>query len=206
MLKVVAILCVLVALPRGGTANADTLAGATLVTALRQAGYVLLMRHASSPPTPPAAGEADRENVKRERQLDKTGRDKARRMGAALRTLRIPIGVVWSSPTYRAQETARLAALPTPETAVELGDGGQSMQVTSASQAAWLKGKVAEPPPAGTDTIIVTQMPNIVAVFGQAVTGLADGETLVLRPDGRGGSAIVSRVKIEDWPSLASRP
>jgi len=206
MVKAVVILVALAALAASGAARAESLSGSVLINALRQGGYVILMRHASSPRTPPAAGDADLDNIKLERQLDETGRDTARAMGEALKTLRIPIGQVWSSPTYRALETVRLAALPTPKTAVELGDGGQNMQAAAASQAAWLRSKVADPPRAGTDTIIVTHLPNIMAVFGQSVSGLADGEALILRPDGEGGAQIVGRAKIEDWPVLAAQP
>jgi hypothetical protein len=46
------------------TAQADSLSDAALVTALRQGGYVLLMRHASSPPAPPAAGSAEHDNTR----------------------------------------------------------------------------------------------------------------------------------------------
>ena len=53
------------------TAQADSLSDAALVTALRQGGYVLLMRHASSPPAPPTAGSAEQDNTKLERQLMK---------------------------------------------------------------------------------------------------------------------------------------
>ena len=73
MIKAVAILCAVVALTVGGAARAEAPSGAALVAALRQAGYVLLVRHASSPRTPPTAGEADPENAKLERQLDETG-------------------------------------------------------------------------------------------------------------------------------------
>jgi hypothetical protein len=40
--------------------EAETLAGASLVQHLRQGGYVLLMRHAHSPPEPPASSVAER--------------------------------------------------------------------------------------------------------------------------------------------------
>ena len=206
MVKVFVIVCALAALALGQTARADPLAGPALVAALRQGGDVLLMRHASAPRTPPADSEADPANVRRERQLDETGRRTAGAMGAALKTLRIPIGAVWSSPTYRALETVRLAELPAPETAVELGDGGQSMQTTAASQSVWLAQKAAELPRPGTNTIIVTHLPNIMAVLGQTVAGMDDGETLVLRPDGKGGTEIIGRVKIADWPALAAQP
>ncbi len=75
-------------------ALAQTLSGEALVKALRQGGYVLVMRHASSPREAPARESANPDNVKVERQLDDTGRATATAMGQALRDLRIPIGTV----------------------------------------------------------------------------------------------------------------
>jgi hypothetical protein len=83
-------------------AQGESLAGKELIAALRSGGYVILMRHASSPRNTPEAAQADVENVQRERQLDDEGRASARAMGEALRRLHIPIGEVLSSPTYRA--------------------------------------------------------------------------------------------------------
>ena len=31
---------------------------------------------------------------------------------------------------------------------------------------------------------------------------LADGEALVLGPDGKGGATLVARIKIEEWPGM----
>jgi hypothetical protein len=128
-------------------------------------------------------------------------------MGRAINTLSIPIGEVWSSPTYRALETVRLTSLPDPTTAVELCDGGQSMQAISKGQTVWLQAKVAERPRAATNMIIVTQFPNIGEAFGQNASGLAEGEALILRlgDAGSGEIVIVGRVKIEEWPALASQ-
>jgi hypothetical protein len=204
-LKWLGLAAVLAGLAAAGVAHAESLSSAALVEALRHGGFVLLMRHASSPGAPPAAGNAEPDNTKLERQLDDTGRKTARAMGAAIKALHIPIGEVWSSPTYRALETARLAALPTPRTAAELGDHGQSMQAMAEGQSAWLRREVAEQPRAGTDTVIVTQFPNIIGVYGMDVVGLADGDTLVLHPDGKGAAEIVGWVKIEEWPELAAQ-
>jgi Histidine phosphatase superfamily (branch 1) len=188
-----------------GMAQADPLSGADLVKALHQGGYVRLMRHASSPATPPLAQSAEHDNNKLERQLDQTGRNSAQAMGAAIKTLDIPVEEVWSSPTYRALETVRLASLPNPMAAAELGDGGQSMQPVSKGQTVWLQAKVAEKPRAGTNTIIVTQYPNILDAFGQNASGLSDGEALIIRPGGADAEEIVGRVKIDEWPALASQ-
>ena len=99
-----------------------------LISRLRQGGYVLVARHASSPREAPSKDDANADNTKLERQLDEAGRRGATTMGEAIRALRIPIGIVLTSPTYRALETVRLARLDSPSTVSELGDGGQSMQ------------------------------------------------------------------------------
>ena len=111
-----------------GVATAQEPSPNNLVKALQSGGYVLVMRHASSPREAPSKEVANADNTKLERQLDEAGRRGATTMGEAIRALRIPIGMVLSSPTYRAMETVRLARLASPTTVTELGDGGQSMQ------------------------------------------------------------------------------
>lgn len=182
-------------------ASAQELQGKSLVSGLQRGGYVILMRHANAPRELPSAQAADPENVHLERQLDENGRTTAVAFGKALRDLKISIGQVLSSPTYRAFETARYAQLPTPRAIPELGDNGQSMQVTKESQAAWLQKHVTEFSP-GSNTIIITHQPNIAGAFPQWADGLSEGEALVLGPDGKGGARLVARVKIEDWPKL----
>jgi hypothetical protein len=34
---------------------------------------------------------------------------------------------------------------------------------------------------------------------------VAEGEALIFGSDGKGGSALVARVKIDDWPTLAQK-
>jgi hypothetical protein len=57
----------------GSTGRAQNLEGAALVRALERGGYVVVMRHASSPSDPPAKDSADAENTRDERQLDEKG-------------------------------------------------------------------------------------------------------------------------------------
>lgn len=180
------------------------LTGKDLTAALQRGGYVILMRHASSPRIPPDAAQADASNTHHERQLDETGRATARAMGEALQRLRIPVGQVLSSPTYRALETARLAGLGPVQTYDQLGDAGHSMTPdASGTRGAWLRGKVAQAPKPGTDTLIITHAPNISEAFPTEGADLADGEALIFHPGGQGGSSLVARVKIQDWPQLA---
>ncbi len=198
-----ALVSLLAALAAAGAARCEPLAGTALVKALRHGGYVLVMRHASSPPAPPPERDADPGNVKLERQLDARGRRTAQETGAAIKALRIPIGAVWSSPTYRARETARLAGLPKPMIAQQLGDRGKSMQAATASQAVWLRTRASQRPRTGTDTVIVTQYPNIQAAFGDKAAGMGDGEALVFHPDGK-SAELTARIPITEWPALAS--
>lgn|SRR5690242_4925720 len=187
-----------------GTAHAESLAGPALVAALRQGGYVLVMRHPSSPFEPPDKSAADPGNTRLERQLDDTGRATARAMGDAFRKLHIPVGEVLSSPTYRALEAIRLAALGKPKTYPELDEGAQGMQANAdAKRSEWLRKKAAERPHAGSNTIIVTHTPNLTGAFGERAERVAAGEALVFHPDGKGGADLVARIKIEEWPRLA---
>jgi hypothetical protein len=38
--------------------------------------------------------------------------------------------------------------------------------------------------------------------FPQFTKDLMDGEALVFGPDGKGGAAVVARIRIEEWPRL----
>lgn len=184
-----------------GSADAQQLQGKALVQALRRGGYVIVMRHASSPQNPPTKENADPQNIHLERQLDENGRTTATAFGNALRRLKIPVGRVLSSPTYRALETAQYAQLPTPTAVPELGDNGRSMQNTNESQAAWLQKQVTGFS-RGSNTILITHQPNIVAAFPQWSANLSDGEALIFGSDGKGGAKLVARVKIDEWSKL----
>jgi phosphohistidine phosphatase SixA len=177
-------------------ASAQTLTGEALVKALRRGGHVIVMRHASSPREVPSKQAANADNVKLERQLDEAGRAGSVAMGRALRDLEIPVAEVFTSPTYRALETVRFAQLPNARSFAELGDGGQSMQGVTDAQADWLRERVTHLP-SGTNTIIVTHMPNISRAFA-AWGPVDDGEAVVLGTGGR----VVGRIKIEEWPRL----
>ena len=170
-----------------------------LVESLRKGGLVIVMRHASSPREVPTKETAAAGNTKLERQLDETGRATATAMGNALAQLRIPITTVLSSGTFRALQTVKLAGLGEPAVAAELGDGGQSMQVTSDAQSAWLKARVTQAPASG-NVLLVTHMPNVSRAFPEW-GAVADGESVVLRPDGK-SFTVLGRIKIEEWPTL----
>jgi phosphohistidine phosphatase SixA len=187
-----------------GTVEAQTLSGSALVEALRKGGYVLVMRHPNAPREAPGKEAANPDNVGLERQLDETGRSTARAMGEAFKRLQLPVGSVLSSPTYRALEGIRLAGFGEPQTFAELDEGSPGAPPNPA-HGEWLRAKAAQRPAKG-NLIIMTHTPNLRGAFGQDAAGVAAGESLVFRPDGNGGAALVARVKIEEWPQLAALP
>jgi hypothetical protein len=84
-----------------------------------------------------------------------------------------------------------------------LGDGGESMRADpSAVRATWLKAKVATVPKPHENTLIVTHYPNIIEAYPEEARGLADGEALILHPDGHGRATLFARVKIDEWMTL----
>jgi phosphohistidine phosphatase SixA len=172
---------------------------------LRQGGYVLVMRHANSPQTRPDATIVAPGNTRLERQLNENGHKTARAMGEALKALRIPVGEVLSSPTFRTLETVRDAGFGTAKTFNELGDGSQGYEISSFEDGArFMRARSAEIPRAGTNTIIVTHLPNLEYAFGDNASDVEEGEALVVRPDGRNGTP-VGRIKIDEWPRLAAQ-
>lgn len=185
-----------------GTAlQAQDLSGPALVKALHKGGYVIVMRHASSPRERPDVRSADPANLNQERQLDDLGQINAQAFGKALKHLKIPIGEVLTSPTYRAIETARLANLNSPRPQAELGENGPNMQAATEGQAAWLRKEVTQFP-AGSNTLLITHLPNITKAFPQLTPAPVDGEAIVFGPDGKGGAAVVARIKIDEWPAM----
>jgi len=183
-------------------AHAASLSGPALGAALRQGGYVLVVRHTNAPMQAPTRAEAEPGNTGLERQLDAKGRADAQAIGAGLKRLKVRVGRVYSSPAFRALQTVQLAGLTSPMVAEQLSEGGQSMAATAAADVgAWLRSKAAEAPPPGADTVIVTHVPNLRAAF-PVQPDVAAGEALVLHPDGKGGAELVGRIKVGDWAGL----
>lgn len=197
----IAVAALLLTLTGSLSAQAQSLSHAQLLPRLQKGGLVILMRHANSPREVPDRATANPDNATPERQLDNIGRSTATAMGKAFKELKIPVGNVLSSPTYRALETIKLAQLPAAKTYSELGENGQSMQDANAAQATWLQKQVTQFPKTG-NTVIVTHFPNIRAAFPQYSDNLGEGEALVFGPDSKGSVMLLARVKIEDWPTL----
>src|SRR2546421_11394919 len=91
------------------TASAWAQPTADLVRQLREGGYVLYMRHASTDFSQNDSKMTSFEDCANQRNLTDKGRAEAREIGAHLKRLGVPIGEVLASPLCRTTETARLA-------------------------------------------------------------------------------------------------
>lgn len=180
------------------------LSGAELIGHLRSGGCVLVMRHARSPGALPEAHAAKADNHHRERQLDEAGEADARAFGAAVRALRIPIGAIYSSPTYRARETVRLGGLGEPQAIEQLAESKRGMSAAAEhSQVDWLREAITRAPPAHSNVLIVTHAPNIVGAFGDRAKDVQAGESLVFEPRPGAGPRLLGRITIDEWRKLA---
>ena len=185
-----AILCVLLAafIP-------PALGDAALVRQLREGGYVLYMRHASTDFSQNDARMTSYEDCASQRNLTDKGRAEARSVAPHLSRLRIPVDTVLASPFCRTMETARLAfgkAQATNEVR-----GGPARPEDPARYAPLRR--LLSSPVKKANLVIVSHGNPFHAVAGPPY--LAEGEIAVVRPMGQ-DFRVVGRIRIEDWPLL----
>src|SRR4051812_29827475 len=81
---------------------------AALIPSLKQGGYVLVVRHVATDESQKDAYPFVFDDNTKQRQWSEQGRQVAREMGAALKTLGIPLGAIYTSKLNRAVETGTL--------------------------------------------------------------------------------------------------
>jgi len=158
------------------------LAEEALWQALRQGGHVLYIRHAL---TTPGFGDPPGfklEDCSTQRNLSDDGRAQARRMGEALRSRKVPIGDVLSSPWCRCLETAQLA-FGRSQTWSALSNL-HARQQNAEKQVRALRPRIAAH--RGKDNLVLVAHGSVaVALLGERP---AMGEILVLKPQPPGFS------------------
>ena len=168
---------------------ANALAGSALVDALRGGGYVMLMRHAQQ-------FRYTEQCKPEEPNLGPQGQAQARMVAEGLRSLRIPIGSVRASIFCRAIETAQLLDAGPVSVTPDLNPSTPKEPALHAARRKLL----AEPPKAGTNTILASHFHNSASDDERVLYAFA--EVIVYRPDGRGGAVPVARIRPEEWAAL----
>jgi hypothetical protein len=170
---------------------------AALVRALKSGGLVLYIRHTSTDFSQNDAQMKSFEDCASQRNLTDKGRDEARRIGEALRKLRIPLGKVFASPFCRTMETAKLVfgkAERMPEVR------GGPVQSDDPKRYDGLRRLLATAPAKGTNNAISSHGNPFYAVTGPPY--LQEGEVAVVRPSGAADFEVIARLKREDWDRL----
>jgi len=175
-----------------------------LVQALRAGGLVIVLRHGATTQDEVDAEPFNFDNFARQRNLNDKGKAAAAAFGEAFRQIGIPVGRVYTSLFNRAYETATLAGFKDPTKTAELTYGGSSKspQVEDSRTAAF-RTMLGTPPQPGTNTVIVTHAPNIVAALGKGWENVKEGEASIFRP-ANGSYTLVARVQMDEWPRIAS--
>jgi hypothetical protein len=169
----------------------------SLIHKLREGGYVLYMRHASTDFSQNDARMTSYEDCASQRNLTEKGRAEAREIGSHVKRLGIPVGEVLASPFCRTMETARLA-FGKPRATQEVRGG--PARSDDAKRYEPLRKLLSTPVPAGQNRVISSHGNPFQAVAGPPY--LAEGEIAVVRPEGALRFTVIARIRPEDWSGL----
>ena len=179
----------------------------TLFDDLKQGGYVIVIRHGrtnESPAMPRDVPPTNLADCSGQTMLTEAGQNQARAIGTAFRNAAIPVGKVLASGLCRAMETGRLAF-----GRVEASDAlliesfvpvaGAPEPPPWPQRVEMMKAMLGSVPEAGTNTILITHFPNIRGSLGIQINF---GDAAVIKPDGRGGFAVVGTIRAREWAGL----
>jgi len=194
----------LIGAPLGAAAQTPKPELAALAVELQRGGHVIVLRHGATHANQADLAPLQPEGPGAQRQLNDKGREAAKAFGAALKAIGVPVGKTYTSRFNRAFETAVLAGRADAEKSTDITEGGLVVSpIENARRAAALKKLVETPPGAGTTIIVVTHKPNIMDAFGKDWFEVREGEASIFRPQ-PGGTVLVARVLIEEWPAIAT--
>src|SRR5215470_5770644 len=175
-----------------------------IAQALRAGGLVIVVRHGATFSDQADTDPLNFDNIAAQRNLNDKGKMLAKQFGAALRQAGVPVGTVYTSKYNRAYETAVLAGLKNIEKTADLTEGGLvvSPDENNRRSEAFRK-MLATVPNAGTNTILVTHYPNIIAALGKDWFDVKEGEASIFRPE-NGSYKLIARVQMDEWPRIAA--
>lgn len=175
-----------------------------LMTDLKRGGYVIIFRHGATNRDQADTDPLNYDNVGKQRLLSAKGREVAQQLGAAFKSLGIPLGKIYTSKFNRAVETGKLISGRDVETIIDFTEGGLvATPIENDRRAEALRQIAATIPDAGTNTLIVTHKPNIIDAFGKDWFEVKEGESSIFKPDGSGKAVLIARMHAADWIAAA---
>jgi broad specificity phosphatase PhoE len=175
-----------------------------IARALRAGGLVIAVRHGATFPDQADTDPLNFDNIAAQRNLNDKGKALAKAFGDALRQVGIPVGKVYTSKYNRAYETSVVAGFKDIEKTADLTEGGLVVSPNENSRRAEAFRKMlGTAPKAGTNTILVTHQPNIIAALGKDWFDVKEGEASIFRPE-NGRYTLVARVQMDEWSRIAA--
>lgn len=158
------------------------------ISNIRHGGYVLYLRHAQRykgppdnlyPDSPPAAFA----DCTHQRNLTPYGMGQAALLGEYFRRLDIEVDRVIANPSCRTRETATLAfGRATLDSRMMLSD--------------FVRKELGVVPTSGTNNVLVGGEAPLRQIVGFQID---PAEIAIFKPDGKGGTTLVGRLKMDDW-------
>ena len=180
---------------------------ALLLAQLKKGNLVVFMRHGETGPAYADRATAVMGDCATQRNLNAEGRAQNAEMALALKALAVPVGKVWSSEFCRSWQTAEALFGPQGYTVTAALSVPPSYPSVNAADAAannsYLRAMLADKPPAGTNTWLVSHGVNV-----QLATGYhpdEQGEIVLFRPDGKGAFTRLGSIEPKDWKRLVAR-
>ncbi len=179
------------------------LKGIALVQALRRGGFNLYMRHAQS-----TVGQDGNllqtpfwwENCAIQRNISDSGKEQAKKVGDALKTLKIPVEQILTAQFCRTRDTGHLMGLGPIEVTEDINHQIGQRAGFDVNVARFKR--LAEIPAAGTNTLLVSHTHGSPRVEERIMGGIQEAEIVVYQPDGQGGSEPVARIPVPEWETL----
>jgi phosphohistidine phosphatase SixA len=172
-----------------------------VVEDLRRGGYVVFLRHAATDHSQRDRLGVPLSDCGGQRNLTEAGREQARSIGRAWRSLEIPVGDVLSSGYCRTRETAELAFGRA--TIVPALTGIPAEQVgTHGGRVRALRRLLGTKPDGNANTVVVGHIANLEAA---TQVEIEEGDAAVFEPLGGSRYRLVARLPASAWPQLADR-
>jgi phosphohistidine phosphatase SixA len=183
------------------------LKGSALIAALKLGGFVLYMRHAISTNGSDGALATTPswwENCAIQRNIADAGRVQARKVGAALRALNVPIEEIKTSQFCRARDTAHEMGLGAIEITEDLNHaiGQRPGFDVNVARFALLSRK----PTSGSNVLLVSHTHGSPRTEERAMGSIQEAEIVVYRPNQNGGTEPIGRILVSEWDSLLPNP
>lgn len=184
------------AIPNAAAATIPTGGDKALVEELQKGGYILYFRHALTNWSEKDQEDPTLSDRSKQRNLSDAGQREASTIGQAFKVLEIPIEKVLASPMWRCRDTAQFAFSEYDTTGLLYWKGPTFKE-------ARIK-LLSTSPASGKNLVLVGHQDQLIPIIpGLKRDQLAEGDVLVIKPEGKGKYRVVRQVTPFEWAKLA---